>query len=40
MDKAISKILQYINEVQKVVFLKHPVDQIDLERKIITKSGI
>ena len=39
MDKAISKILQYINEVQKVVFLKHPVDQIDLEREIITKYG-
>ena len=39
MDKAVSKILQYINEVQKVVFLKHPVDQIGLEREIILKYG-
>ena len=39
MDKAVNKIMQYINEVQEEVFLKHTVDQIDLEREIITKYG-
>ena len=37
MNKAVTKIMQYINEVHKEVFLKHTVEQIDLERKIITK---
>ncbi|MDO5825451.1 MAG: hypothetical protein BZ137_03840 [Methanosphaera sp. rholeuAM130] len=39
MDKAINKIMQYIHEVQREVFLKHSVDEIDLERDIITKYG-
>lgn len=39
MDKAVGKIMQYIHEVKKEVFLQHSVDQIDLEREIITKYG-
>lgn len=39
MNKAVNKIMQYIHEVKKEVFLKHTVDQIDLERQIITKYG-
>lgn len=39
MNKAIKKIMQYINEVTREVFLKHSVDEIDLEHEIITKYG-
>lgn len=39
MNKAVNKIMQYIHEVKREVFLKHTVDQIDLERQIITKYG-
>ncbi len=39
MNNAVNKIMQYIHEVKKEVFLKHTVDQIELERQIITKYG-
>lgn len=39
MKKAVNKIMRYINEVQKEVFLKHDIDSIDKERKIITEQG-
>ncbi len=39
MDKTLKKILQSIHEVSEEVFLKHPVELIDLEREIITKYG-
>lgn len=38
-NETIQKMLRYINEVSKVVFLKHSIDKIDLERDIITKHG-
>ncbi|RAP53252.1 MAG: hypothetical protein BZ138_01465 [Methanosphaera sp. rholeuAM270] len=39
MEESLKKILQIINEVSQEVFLKHSIDQIDLERQIITKYG-
>ena len=33
------KILQIINEVSEEVFLQHSIEEIDLERQIITKYG-
>lgn len=38
-DNTMKKILQIINEVSEEVFLKHSIDDIDLEREIITKYG-
>jgi len=39
MEKTLKKILQSIHDVSEVVFLKHSVDLIDLERDIIAKYG-
>ncbi len=38
-DTTVKKVLQYINEVSRIVFVRHKVDDIDLEREIITKHG-
>ncbi|MCD7782190.1 MAG: hypothetical protein LUG89_05800 [Methanosphaera sp.] len=38
-DKTTATILQYINEVSRVIYLKHSLDDIDLEHKIITQLG-
>ncbi|MDD6285148.1 MAG: 3H domain-containing protein [Methanobacteriaceae archaeon] len=38
-DDTIKKMLQYINEVSQLVYLKHSIDDIDKEREIITKYG-
>lgn len=38
-EETIKKMLQYINEVSEEVFLKHSIDDIDLERSIISKHG-
>ena len=40
MEKTLKKILQSIHDVSEVVFLKHSVDLIDLERDIIAKYGV
>lgn len=39
MEQSIKKILQIINEVSEEVFLQHSIDEIELERQIITKYG-
>ncbi len=38
-DETTKNILRYINEVSEKIFLKHSVDEIDVEREIITKYG-
>jgi len=38
-DNTLKKILQIINEVSEEVFLQHSIEEIDLERQIITKYG-
>ncbi|OED30051.1 3H domain-containing protein [Methanosphaera sp. WGK6] len=38
-EETTKNILRHINEVSKELFLKHSIDEIDLERKIITKYG-
>lgn len=38
-EETLKKMLQFINEVSEVVFLKHSIDKMDLERDIITKHG-
>ena len=38
-DKTVKKMLQTINEVSQEVFLKHSLNDVDLERDIITKYG-
>lgn len=39
MEKTLKKILQSIHDVSEVLYFKHSVDLIDLEREIITKHG-
>ncbi len=39
LEKALKKILIYINEVQQEVFLQHDINSINTEREIITKYG-
>ena len=39
IDNTLKKILQIINEVSEEVFLQHSIEEIDLERQIITKYG-
>lgn len=39
MEKSLKKILQIINEVSEEVFFQHSIDEIKLEREIITKYG-
>ena len=38
-EKTLKEILQIINEVTEEVFLRHSIEDIDLEREIITKYG-
>ncbi len=38
-EKTLKKILQKINEISEEVFVKHGIDEIDLEREIINKHG-
>ncbi len=38
-DVTTNKILEYINEVSQVVFLRHSIDEIEKEHEIITKYG-
>lgn len=38
-EKTLKKILQVINEISEEVFLKHSIDEIDLERQIVAKHG-
>lgn len=39
LQRAVKRIMLYINEVQQEVFLKHDIDSINIEREIITKYG-
>lgn len=39
MEKTLSKILQIINEISEEVFVRHSVDDIELERAIVDKYG-
>ena len=39
MDSTLKKMLQVINEVSAEVFVKHSLDELALERSIITKHG-
>lgn len=38
-EKTVRKMLQIINEVSDEVFMKHSLDDIELEREVITKYG-
>ncbi len=38
-EETIKKMLQHINEVSQLVYLKHPIDKIDEEHDIITRNG-
>lgn len=39
MDYTLKKILQIINEVSEEIFLQHSIEEIALERQIVTKFG-